>query len=299
MKKILLYCNFGKYPITDYRKGLYNTLDRNKKVELGHVPLGGNKFALKYNAFNPDIVISIKGWIPEKLKRKNCIFIHLQCDDPDEFFNHEPHMKEFDYWFTNSKWSELFQHHKNGYKKVKTCAFAQDQKFFEKVPFNKLFEHDVMFAGHHIPYRHSFLNGLAGLDVGVYGSGWRESCVGFTGKKLIDMNYFMALKSSKMCIDFSLSGSNYLNVKEKTFEITGVGSLLLCNQFSEMRLYYKYDKECVGFVNEKDLREKVDYYLEHEDEREEIAKAGRKRFLKDHTWEKRLKYVFKECNIKL
>ena len=37
---------------------------------------------------------------------------------------------------------------------------------------------------------------------------------------------------------------------------------------------------------------KVRHYLEHDQERERIAKAGRERAMRDHTWKQRFQTVF-------
>lgn len=40
-----------------------------------------------------------------------------------------------------------------------------------------------------------------------------------------------------------------------------------------------------------DLRDKLDYYLEHDSERAKIAERGRERALLDHSFERRLKLL--------
>jgi len=42
-----------------------------------------------------------------------------------------------------------------------------------------------------------------------------------------------------------------------------------------------------------DLKEKIDYYLEHDKEREKIARAGQRRTLRDHTYKNRVKDIIK------
>jgi len=182
-------------------------------------------------------------------------------------------------------------------EKVDVCCFATDEKFIEKIKPDKQYEHDVIFAGKPIPYRHPILNRLEGLDLGVYGKGWRPSVYGYTGRLLKDKEYFSALKSCKIGIDFSVSGSGYLNVKSKTFELAAAGIMIMTNKFSEMQNYFRYGVEIVGFENPDDLREKCEYYLDHEAERIAIAENGHARFLQEHTWAKRIQQVFKECEV--
>jgi len=38
--------------------------------------------------------------------------------------------------------------------------------------------------------------------------------------------------------------------------------------------------------------QKVRYYLDHDEEREHIARAGRERALRDHTWKQRFQAMF-------
>ena len=46
--------------------------------------------------------------------------------------------------------------------------------------------------------------------------------------------------------------------------------------------------EIVTFTDVTDLRRKVEYYLEHEDERRAIADRARERALRDHTYDRRI-----------
>ena len=57
------------------------------------------------------------------------------------------------------------------------------------------------------------------------------------------------------------------------------------------------DKEIVTWGTPQDLNDKVFYYLKHEKEREDIAKEGQKRALKEHTWEHRFNMLFQELGI--
>ena len=47
--------------------------------------------------------------------------------------------------------------------------------------------------------------------------------------------------------------------------------------------------EAVAYETSQELVDQVRYYLEHEDERAEIAAAGQARTLRDHTYGRRMK----------
>jgi spore maturation protein CgeB len=72
------------------------------------------------------------------------------------------------------------------------------------------------------------------------------------------------------------------------FETTGVGSLLVTDQKSNLSKLFNIGTELVSYINADDCIEKVCYYLEHDAERETIAKAGQERTLRDHTYMQRM-----------
>lgn len=91
---------------------------------------------------------------------------------------------------------------------------------------------------------------------------------------------------------------NYSN-NMRLFESTGVGALLMTENSLNIKDYFEPGKECVTYENEQDLLDKIDYYLNHEDERKAIAKAGQKRTLECYTYEKLLKPVVDFLEMKL
>ncbi len=74
----------------------------------------------------------------------------------------------------------------------------------------------------------------------------------------------------------------------RLFEATGVGTCLLTEYKDNLTEMFEPGREVVAYHDETDCIEKVRYYLEHEDERAAIARAGRERTLRDHTYAARL-----------
>lgn len=295
--RILLHCNM-RMDGSDFRWGLFTTLLR--KHHIWHYTLGQDIID-PYNKMKPDLLISVKGCIPrnlkDRIKKDGCKTIQLFPDDLDLIERSLLLVPQFDYYFTNSG-AALKVYHQNGFVNVKVCCFAVDQVLIKKAFKQSQYECDIIFAGddNHKRYRYTYLNALKGLDLKVYGK-WSKEVYGLTHKTLYGQDYFSALKSSKIGIDFSQSAAGFMNVKAKTFELTSAGCFVLANKFKEMENYFEYGKEIIGFESPEDLREKVEYYLKHEKERLKIAEAGHARFLKDHTWEKRIQFVFRECGL--
>jgi hypothetical protein len=91
---------------------------------------------------------------------------------------------------------------------------------------------------------------------------------------------------SKIVFNTSIAG----DVTMRVFEGTACGALVLtdsvANGFSEL---FQVGREIVTYADDTDLLQKITYYLEHDEEREAIARAGQKRTLEQHTYGHRAK----------
>ena len=85
-----------------------------------------------------------------------------------------------------------------------------------------------------------------------------------------------------------VNGNAESGLNMRHFEITAAGGFMLCYRQPELASFFEIGKECVVFENEQDLLEKIGYYLDHPDERVEIAMAGQKRTLSQHLFRHRL-----------
>ena len=141
---------------------------------------------------------------------------------------------------------------------------------------------DVSFVGQRHTNR---LDMLGGLPIEKYGSGWDSGFVDFKEVGKI-------IASSKISIAPSM-GVAGRQLKLRPFEITACGTLCLCELMSGIEEYFVPDKEIVLFDTKEELKEKIQYYLEHNEERKAIAQAGYQRTIKDHLWSNRLKAIFK------
>lgn len=80
-------------------------------------------------------------------------------------------------------------------------------------------------------------------------------------------------------------------VNPRTFELSAAGAFQLVDERSLLADCFVPGEEIITFSSESELRQKIDYYLEHPEEREAIANRGRERALRDHTYEKRLEQM--------
>ena len=86
-------------------------------------------------------------------------------------------------------------------------------------------------------------------------------------------------------IDVSLNNANNMRL----YEATGMGSLLITDQKDNLNQLFEIDKEIVTYSCKEEALEKVKYLLKNPQKASEIAHAGQKRTLKDHTYEIRMR----------
>jgi spore maturation protein CgeB len=79
-----------------------------------------------------------------------------------------------------------------------------------------------------------------------------------------------------------------LSVNPRTFEISSCATLQLSDVREDIDNLYTPGKEISTYVSHDELMDKIDYYLQHEEERQEMAIRGFARTRRDHTYHKRL-----------
>ena len=95
------------------------------------------------------------------------------------------------------------------------------------------------------------------------------------------------LAHSKLSLNIhgDISQSEAANLR--LLEVTGSGALLLTENQSNLGEYFN-NEEVVTYDSVSDLIEKINYYLTNNEAASQIAAAGRKRTLLDHTYDNRV-----------
>ena len=93
---------------------------------------------------------------------------------------------------------------------------------------------------------------------------------------------------SRIVFNTSIAG----DVNMRVFEGTACGALLLTDSVGNgLEALFDIGREIVVYENDSDLLDKVVYYLEHEDERVQIAQAGYRRTQEEHTYPHRMQQM--------
>jgi hypothetical protein len=144
---------------------------------------------------------------------------------------------------------------------------------------------DVSYIGHPLEQRASFLMKLAEqyeLPLSVSGNKWDQILTPLQRNKylrggfLLGTAYREAIWRSKVNLSF-VTQLNEEDIAHKAVETAACGGFLLALRTPGHQACFEEDKEAVFFSTIEECAEKARYYLEHPDEREEIARRGHAR----------------------
>ena len=192
---------------------------------------------------------------------------------------------------------------------------------------------DVTFVGTAYGDRPDHIAALldAGIDVRVWGPGWSRTVkprgVGMRlrqvlksrarpparrvkklparvgGSLLSDEAMVRTFSRSRINLGFSSVGDTghspnpIRQVRLRDFEVPMAGGFYLLEYVDEIEEFFVPGVEIACFKDADDLITKARYYLSHPEKREAVRRAGYKRALRDHTWQKRLSTAFAEMGL--
>jgi spore maturation protein CgeB len=158
----------------------------------------------------------------------------------------------------------------------------------------------ISFVGAGYRNRREFFLGLVDLDLKIWGNEWDlksplKRCIQREGARVGIEEMVKIFNASS--INLNLHSSSVHNgpepdgdfVNPRTFEIPACGGFQLVDERKLLPELFKVGEEVICFSEVDDLRKKIRYYLDHPDEREDIARAAMERVLREHTYEERMK----------
>lgn len=166
-------------------------------------------------------------------------------------------------------------------KKIFYLPLAYDSEinnsmeFFDKYVGNK--DIDVIFVGTWYPER-DFMKKIPRIQLS--GHGWKKWFID-------EINKWISEYDSKIGINFVRPDTTDNNIR--LYELCALGTFQLTNKTNKDLVD---GRDLVVFRDEEDLKQKIDYYLTHSEEREKIAKQGQQT-VKPFTYEYRAKEMVK------
>lgn len=137
-------------------------------------------------------------------------------------------------------------------------------------------------------------------QLNIWGDGWgrvsaRVLQPSIRGEPVFGDFYAAAITSTRINLGLLLEsvpgGVSGDQVTSRTFHIPACGGFLLHKRTAELANYYQEGREIACFDSCEELVEKVCYYLDHEVERVQIARAGHSRCVRDHSLKNRAKAI--------
>ena len=158
---------------------------------------------------------------------------------------------------------------------------------------SNLDDSDLVAFGNFHPWRSLLLNRLLNFDLKFYGvdpPSWllpSKLNQVFTGYPIFNQDKKNALLASPIVVNNMHFGEVW-GISARIFETAGIGAFQITEANIGLDELYLPGEEIVTYSNKDDLKDVIQYYLDNPMEREKIARLGRLKTLKDHTYTNRL-----------
>ncbi|MEP4804096.1 MAG: glycosyltransferase, partial [Hyphomicrobiales bacterium] len=106
------------------------------------------------------------------------------------------------------------------------------------------------------------------------------------------LSMIKVLNGADIVLNFHRKTNSYEGTNMRTFEAAGCAAFQLTEFKKEIGNMFKIGEEIEVYYDIPDLKQKIDYYLRHPDEREEMAKNAQRRAYAEHTYHHRFDEMF-------
>lgn len=215
------------------------------------------------------------------------------CSDDSWRFNQHSILiaKNYDYMVTTYDYSHK-QYLKKKINSILSNWGCPDHWLKKNIKKNRPKKYDVTFIGNPYMDRKQIISRLKtdGINVNCYGQGWNKTISDIKIRKIIN--------DSKICLNFSKSKGKKKQTKARIFEITGLETFCLTETSSELKRYFKINKEIVSFDTYDELLKKINFYLKNQVSRNKISKAGFKKCKNFYSYSKILHKILSQIKEK-
>ena len=312
-------------------KGLFAAM-KDKGYEVKVLPLGNYEKEKQREVleavitdFKPDYVFTA-GWsigifdvdiFIDTIKKFKIPHVYWAAEDPI-FFDEvsmvfAPHC---DYVFTTS--IECKKIYRSLGKDTSTLLFGCNPKIFRKTEPKPEYQHDIVLVANNYDWfttdksfrRKSIQDIVAplvsnGYDIKIFGSdSWIKAGDGSSIEEKYYggyVNYYETpyiYSSAKIVLGIQSVNTSITQTSVRTYEILGTGAFhLTCYTPSHENIFNNHE-HLVWSNSPKETLELIDYYLNHDKERQEIAKQGQDEVLSKHTYAHRVFQLETEFNPK-
>ncbi len=273
---------------------LLRRLNRNRLADRYNRAIRENALRLE-----PDLLLVVKGNLVRletlrliRRKLPGTILVNVNYDD---FFSPSPGNRFPDlegivplyHWIFPSKQVNVEELRPLGAERVHYLPLGYDGSanfpVWPSAEIRDKYGRQLSFAGTFTPARARLLESLDEFSLSIWGAYWNRAklqsglrmAVKRTGNGRIVRGADLSaiLNASPIGLNF-LRGENRDTHNHRSFELPACGVFTLSERSEELGDFFAEGKEMAFFSSPEELREKARYYLEHDREREAVARAG-------------------------
>ncbi len=115
----------------------------------------------------------------------------------------------------------------------------------------------------------------------------------YGGRKVWGQTYARACRGARIFLAIPRHPERPGGLSNRAFWVTGLGTFYLSLYREGIENIFEVGREIVVFHDEDEMVQKARYYLEHREEREQIARAGQRRTLADYTNQQVFRRLFR------
>jgi spore maturation protein CgeB len=281
-----------------YRTKKYTLMNRAlDRLKFNQVAKNINtKLIDQLNHESYDVLLVLKGvhLFPESIfaAKKRVDFVVNW--NPDDFFNslnNSKHLLEsfsiYDCIFT-ARSHLIDEYRQRGVNRVEIIDWCYLPKYQHPVEVSVLekskYGSNIVFVGSWSTRREQFLAQLFGMNIKVWGGGWKRAQKQF--KTMIECN--PPIFAEEMCkvVCSSEININMLTIENndttnfRNFEVPACCGFQLSERSGRVLELFEENKEIACFSTPEELALQCSYFLEHQDEREQIRTGGFERVIK-------------------
>lgn len=146
-----------------------------------------------------------------------------------------------------------------------------------------------LLAAVHGIWRKEWVTEASFLGLYLYGdSGWGKlmgAKANYRGEVQDRVELSKLCNATKINLNIPAAGTAF---NLRLFDVLSCGGFVLSYYTPDLEELFSLDNEIVSFKDKGELKEKVEYYLSHPGEREDIARRGHELVLREHTYRKRM-----------
>jgi spore maturation protein CgeB len=277
-------------------------------LKQGLLRLLGETIIARIRDFKPDLVFAmaqspVDRPLLKALKAEAPLVAYWFVEDFQVLTYWQELAPEVDVFFTLQQEPFFSELKKRGVKNYACLPLAADLEAYHPLELNpkekRRFGSALSFVGAGYYNRRQFFQGLTDFDFKVWGSEWDLNsplgpCIQDRAARVSEEDSNKIFNATRINLNLHSSpfhaGVNpqgdYVN--PRVFDLAACGAFQLVDRRSQLPEFFIPDKEVAVFTSLPEAREKISYYLAHDNERRAMAAAARERVLKEHTYGRRL-----------